>query len=268
MNKSKIGRNQSIIQWIPLMGKKIRNQYRYLPPLVVGEESEFVLEPSVTLTPRREDEEQTDEVEEEEEEMDEGKSSAVKILRNWIPPEEVLWMLRGESRTPRQSPNPNSISDSSGEEESSEDKTILSSLEIVDIECWESMKLKEDWGGGFKERGWLGLIRKEVIGRRRRRKGKARVGFNGGGVGRKMEIEMVMGIEFYEGIGPYLSGLCASISIIVFFSTLLFFHFLSPWCLKCFFSFLDNFKFSYIYLRDDVMEESLPSHFLLTIIQY
>lgn len=64
------------------MGKKIRNQYRYLPPLVVGEESEFVLEPSVTLTPRREDEEQTDEVEEEEEEMDEGKSSAVKILRN------------------------------------------------------------------------------------------------------------------------------------------------------------------------------------------
>lgn len=66
------------------MGKKIRNQYKYLPPLTVGAESELVLEASVRLTPRREEEEQTDEVEEEEEEeeMEEGKSSAVKILRN------------------------------------------------------------------------------------------------------------------------------------------------------------------------------------------
>lgn len=132
---------------------------KYLPPLIVAAESEFLFDPSVTLTPRSEDEEHTDEVDEEEdidewEEIEEGKSSAVKILPNWTPL-GILWILRAESRTPRQSPNPNSISASSGQEESSEDKTMLSSLEIVDIEWWETcgdrpwkrIKLKEDWEG-------------------------------------------------------------------------------------------------------------------------
>lgn len=39
---------------------------KYLPPLIVAAESEFLFDPSVTLTPRSEDEEHTDEVDEEE----------------------------------------------------------------------------------------------------------------------------------------------------------------------------------------------------------
>lgn len=89
--------------------------------------------PAVTLALLKEEEEDDDDGEEDEEdeseaeEPTEGKSLAVKILAYW-----ACWVLL--QLPPRLNPRPSSSSDSSGQEESSDEKTRLSSLDTVDID--------------------------------------------------------------------------------------------------------------------------------------
>lgn len=119
----------------------------YLGPLVETRESAALLVPDVTLLLLLNEEDEA------EEETSEGKSLAVKILA-WGGV-KVGWGLGG--RGERLNPRPNWRWESSGHEESSEERTKLSSLDTVDVEepciCIMVYGVDEEinWG-----RGWVG----------------------------------------------------------------------------------------------------------------